>query len=377
MGGGVSSVRCARTLRRAGFTGSILIVGAEPVAPYNRPPLSKELLRAELPDEMVAAEPPTWYERRDIDLITGSVVDRLDLETRTAALDDGSTIRFVRCLLATGAEPITLPIPGAEHGMLLRTLADARALRARALAAPAGARVVVVGGGFIGVEVASGLAALGLSPIVVERSPALWAGLFGEELATWGREHLAEAGVEIMLGTSVTRLEPDAAWVGEERVEAAFAVVGIGVRPRVELGSAAGLAEDDGITTDREGRSSHPAIWAAGDVARSDGLRVEHWHAARESGERAALSMLGQPVPRIRPPWLFSEVGGTSVDVIGVARDWDEERWVRPGEVLAYLAGGRTVQLAIIASALDPGLARDLVGAGASVMGLEERLTAS
>lgn len=374
VGGGVASVRCARALRRAGFDGSVLLVGGEPILPYNRPPLSKELLRDDLPDDLVSAEPASWYERRRIGVRLGTRVSVLDPSDRLATLDDGSTIRYERCLVATGAEPMTLPVPGGEHGITLRTLADARRLRARALAAPAGARVVVVGGGFIGVEVASGLAVLGLRPLVVERAGSLWAGALGEQLAEWGRSRLAEAGVEVRLGAGVTRLEPDAAWIGDERIDVALTVVGVGVWPRVELARAAGLAEDDGIVTDLEQRTNRAGVWAAGDVARSDGLRVEHWHAARESGERAAHSMLGEPVPPPRPPWLFTEVGGTPLDLIGVASDWDEERWVRPGSVLAFVAGETVVQLAAIGSAVDPGAARDAVAAGVTVPELEALL---
>ena len=374
VGGGVASVRCARTLRRHGFDGSILIVGAEPFAPYNRPPLSKELLRHDLDDELVLAEPLAWYERRRIALRIATRVERLDPSSGLASLSDGSTIGFERCLIATGAEPIPLSVPGAEHVLELRTLADAHRLRDRARSVPAGARVVVVGGGFIGVEVASALAALGLRPLIVERTAALWSGSLGTELAGWGREHLAAAGVESRFGATVTRVDADAAWVGEERIASAFTVAGIGVRPRVELGRDAGLAEDDGITTDATQRTSHPSVWAAGDAARSDGQRVEHWHAAREAGERAALSMLGRPVPPPPPTWFFSEVAGTPLDIVGAATEWDEERWIRDGAVLAHLAAGRIARLMVIDSALDPAAARDLVAAHAPTEAVGEAM---
>jgi NADPH-dependent 2,4-dienoyl-CoA reductase/sulfur reductase-like enzyme len=374
VGGGVASVRCARTLRRHGFDGSILIVGSEPAAPYNRPPLSKELLREDLDDDLVLAEPLAWYERRRIALRTGTRVERLDPSAGIASLSDGSTVGFERCLIATGAEPIRLRVPGAQHALELRTLADAHRLRDRARAAPAGARVAVIGGGFIGVEVASGLAALGLRPLILEREGALWSGSLGAELDAWGRERLAAAGVEARFGAEATRLEAEAVWVGGERLEAAFAVVGIGVRPRVDVARDAGLAEDGGITTDAMQRTSHPSVWAAGDMARSDGQRVEHWHAAREAGERAALSMLDLPVPPVPPPWFFTEVGGTSLDVIGTAADWDEERWIGDRAVLAHLADGRIARLIIIGSALDPAMARELVAAGATAEGVEEAL---
>ena len=160
IGGGVASVRCARTLRREGFQGRIALVGDEPSLPYNRPPLSKELLRGDLPDDLVLAEPERWYERRSVELLSGRSVVALDLDAHEAMLDDGSTIGFERCLIATGARPRELNIEGGEGTLLLRTLADARSIRARAIDAGVEAQVIVIGGGFIGVEVASSLAAL-------------------------------------------------------------------------------------------------------------------------------------------------------------------------------------------------------------------------
>lgn len=371
IGGGVASVRCARTLRRRGFNGSILLVGSEAHHPYNRPPLSKELLRDDLPDELVLAEPMTFYARRDVEPWLGVAVTELDAEARTATLNDGRRIRFDRCLLATGAGPRRLSIEGGDRAIVLRTLDDARRLRRAAVDVGPGAAVTVIGGGFIGVEVASGLAALGLRPTIVEMTGSLWGGLLGTKLAEWGAARLEEAGVRLRLGAAVIRLTEGMAWIGDERLEHAFAVAGIGVTPRVELAQRAGLEVGDGIITDAAQRTSHPAIWAAGDVARVDGRRVEHWHAAREAGERAALSMLGLPVQRPRAPWVFSEVGGVSLDVIGDARAWEEERWMVDGSVLAYVNRGRVVQLAIIGSALDPGPARELVEGEASVNELE------
>ncbi len=374
VGGGVASVRCARALRRNGFTGSILLVGLEPDIPYNRPPLSKELLRDDLPDELVMAEPASWYARRSVSLRTGTTVVELDPDAHVANLDDGSSIGFAQCLIATGAEPRTLPIDGGEQAILLRTLSDARRLRAAAVAAGEGAPVTVIGGGFIGVEVASALASLGLRPTVVEMADALWGGALGARLAEWGAAQLEAAGVQLRLNAAVTRLDADSAWIGDEGLPHELAIAGIGVIPRVDLARRAGLEVDDGIVTDPQQRTSHPAVWAAGDVARFGLRRVEHWHSARESGERAALSMLGLPVPPPPAPWLFTEVAGIPLDVIGAADEWDEERWVRDASVLAYLQNGRIVQLAVIDSALDPGSARRLVEANASVRELQETL---
>lgn len=374
IGGGVASARCARTLRRNGFDGSILLLGAEEPLPYNRPPLSKELLRDDLPDELVLAEPESFYARRNVALRLGTNVEALDPDARTVTLEDGSRIEFGQCLLGTGAEPRALPVAGAEIALLLRTLTDARRLRAAALAAGGGAPVTVVGGGLIGVEVASALAALGLRPTIVEMTAHLWGGMLGAELATWGAARLAEAGVAVRHGTAVTRLDADSAWITDERLPHAFVVAGIGVRPRVELGQGAGLATDDGILTDPMQRTSHPAIWAAGDVARTGARRMEHWHAAREAGERAALSMLGLPVPPNRAAWTFTEVAGVTVDVFGDAVASDDERWIVESGAIARTRADRLMQLIVIGSAIPPEDARRLVEQRPRLADLRETL---
>ncbi|MDQ3689102.1 MAG: NAD(P)/FAD-dependent oxidoreductase, partial [Chloroflexota bacterium] len=235
-----------------------------------------------------------------------------------------------------------------------------------ALAAP-GAPVAIVGGGFIGLEVASSLAELGLRPTVIEMAPTLWSGGLGTDLGAWAGDRLREAGVVLRLASSVTRLADGAVWVGDERIPAAFVVAGIGVRPRDALGVSAGLVTGDGIVVDDQQRTSHPAIWAAGDVARVSGRRVEHWHAAREAGERAALSMLGLPVSPPPPPWVFSEIGGATLDLIGVLDAWEAQRWLIESRLLAYLAADRVVGLASMDGLLAPETARDLVAAAASV----------
>ena len=369
VGGGVASARCARALRRNGFDGSILLVGEEDPAPYNRPPLSKELLREDLSLELLAAEPPSWYARRSIELLTGARVEGLDPAGQVATLAGGAAIRFERLLLATGAEVRQLAIPGAEGALTLRITDDATRLRGAAVAAGAGAPVVIVGGGFIGLEVASSLASIGLRPTVVERAPVLWAGTLGRELDRWATSRLARAGVDLRLGAQITKIADRAAWIGDERLDAAFVVVGIGVLPRIALAVEAGLRTDDGVVVDLEQRTSHPAIWAAGDVARIDGhARIEHWHAAREAGERAALSILGLSVPAPPAPWVFSEIGGASLDMFGAAAGWEDEMWLDDTRTaLAYVRAGRIVGLAGIEGAIAPDVARRLVEAGATL----------
>ena len=367
IGGGVASVRCARALRRHGFAGSVLLVGDEGRAPYNRPPLSKELLRDDLPDDLLAAEPDSWYARHAVELRTDAPVAAIDGDARRATFADGERVGFERCLVATGAGLRNLQAPGGGDALMLRTADDARRLRDTAMAAPRGAPVVVVGGGFIGLEVASALALLGLRPTVVEMETSLWGGALGTSLAAWAGRRLADFGVELRLASMVSGLADGAVWVGRERLPAAFVVAGIGVLPRDALAVEAGIATADGILVGPDQRTSHPAVWAAGDVARVDGRRVEHWHAAREAGERAALSMLGMEVPPPPAAWVFSEIAGTMVDVIGAVDGWEEERWLHLDRLLVYLDAGRVVGLASIGGSLPVEVGRRLVASGATV----------
>ncbi len=373
IGGGVAAVRCARTLRRRGFAGSILLVGDEPMLPYNRPPLSKELLRDDLPDELVLAEPESWYERRLVDLRLGTRVERLEAADRRAVLDDGTVVAFGQCLLATGAEPRRLPIPGADRALVLRTIADARRLGA---AATPGKAAVIVGGGFIGVEVASSLAARGVRVVIAELADALWGGAFGADLSSWARARLEDAGVVVRTGAAATAIDEHGIHLGDERIDAGVVLVAAGVTPRTELAAEAGLDVDEGIVTDALHRTSAPSVFAAGDVARVAGARVEHWHAAREGGERTALAMVGEPIPAARAPWVFSEVAGHQLDVVGSATDANQIRRIGDDErfALAYVSGNVVEQVAIVDAAVPVDEARALVERGASLEDLERAL---
>jgi NADPH-dependent 2,4-dienoyl-CoA reductase/sulfur reductase-like enzyme len=230
------------------------------------------------------------------------------------------------------------------------------------VAAGADAPVVVVGTGFVGVEVASSLAHLGLRPTVVGRRDRLWSGALGSLIAAWAMEALAGVGVSVRLEAAVTRIDRRAVWIGEQRLKAALVVAGIGVRPRVELAVSAGLNVHDGVVADAGHRSSHPSVWAAGDVARRDGSRIEHWHAAREGGERAARSMLGLDLGPERAPWVFSEVAGTMLDIVGSTDGgWDEERWLVDARVAAQAHQGRVVQVISLDSAMSVAAMRQAV----------------
>jgi NADPH-dependent 2,4-dienoyl-CoA reductase/sulfur reductase-like enzyme len=367
VGGGVAAARCARTLRRRGFSGSVLLVSDERVPPYNRPPLSKELLQVDLPAELALAEPLSWYERQRVELKLGTQVTSLDAEHRLASLGDGSSVGFRHCLIATGAAPRRPRIPGAEHALLLRTLGDSRAIRDRAVP---GSRAVVIGGGFIGVEAAGSMASRGVVVAVVEVADALWGGALGPEVSAWAAERLGAAGVELRLGAACESVRPDGVGLVGERLPADLIVAGVGVAPRTQLAAAAGLRVEDGIVVDEGGWTSAEGILAAGDVARPEGgPRVEHWHAAREAGERAALSILGEPLPPRRAPWVFSEFAGAKLDVVGWAQRWDEI--VTPPGVVGYVVAGVVVQLAVLDAAVPIEDARALVEGNPSVTDLE------
>ena len=224
----------------------------------------------------------------------------------------------------------------------------------------AGTQAVVIGGGFIGVEVASSLAARGVTVTVVEVAGALWAGALGEPLSDWAREQLSAAGVDVRLNATCESVTADGVRLAGEQLPADLVVAGVGVVPRVDLAAAAGLDVDDGVLVDEGQRTSAAGILAAGDMARPrDGMRIEHWHAAREGGERAALAMLDQPLPPRRAPWFFSEVAGITLDVLGMATAWDEIV-AMPG-LFAYVTDGRVVQLAVIDGSVEVEAARRLV----------------
>jgi 3-phenylpropionate/trans-cinnamate dioxygenase ferredoxin reductase subunit len=346
VGGGVAAARCARTLRRGGFAGTITLVGEEPTPPYNRPPLSKELLRDEVPDELVLAEPVSWYERRGVELRLGVPVTALDPGARVVELGDGTRLHYDSCLLATGAAARAPAFPA--H--VLRTLADAGALRDAAIA---GRRATVVGGGFIGVEVAGSLAARGVAVRLLCGGSLLWGGAFGAATSAWAAAALERAGVDVRFGP----VAPDGPGFGATDL----VVAGIGVDPRVELATAAGLEVDDGIVVDGSQATSSPGVFAAGDAARQRHLpRVEHWHAAREAGERAGLAMLGPVVPPPRAPWVFSEFADAKLDAVGWPAPDAVEIEAAPG-VIGFVRDGALVQVVLLDGRLPVDPVRALI----------------
>jgi 3-phenylpropionate/trans-cinnamate dioxygenase ferredoxin reductase subunit len=334
VGGGLTGATAALTLRREGFDGPVTLIGTEPHAPYERPPLSKTFLRGESPFDTALVEPEPTYAERDIDLREGSTVVALDLQSRTVALADGEAIPFDRLLLATGARNRRFPIPGLDlPGVLaLRTVEEASAIRA---AAARGARAVIAGMGFIGSEVAASLRTMGLEVTTVDGGPVPLARVFGESvgsvLASIHRDH----GVRMVFGDRVAALEGGdrverVVTANGERLDCDLAVVGLGVEPVVELGVEAGLAVSNGIDVDERCRTSAPGVFAAGDVANhwhpvfGRSIRVEHWQHAIRHGRAAALNMLGRDAPYAEIHWFWSEQYDRRIEYAGFHTEWDD-----------------------------------------------------
>jgi 3-phenylpropionate/trans-cinnamate dioxygenase ferredoxin reductase subunit len=333
VGASLAGAKAAETLRAEGFDGRLLLVGAEEERPYERPPLSKDYLRGELEREKVYVHPEGFYADHDIELRFGRTAVSLNTADRELALDDGERLRYDRLLLATGAEPRSLSIPGAQlDGVVyLRSVADCDALRRRL---DRGGAVVVIGAGWIGSEVAASARQRGLEVTVVEPLTVPLERVLGGEVGAVYRDVHLDHGVQMLLGTGVEAFDGGTA---VERVrtsdgralECDFVVVGVGVQPRTGLAAQAGLAVDNGIVVDEHLRTSAPGVFAAGDVANAhhpfygEPIRVEHWANALHQGPVAARAMLGQPGAYDRLPYFFSDQYDVGMEYAGFARAWD------------------------------------------------------
>jgi 3-phenylpropionate/trans-cinnamate dioxygenase ferredoxin reductase component len=333
VGASLAGAKAAETLREEGFGGRIILVGAEDERPYERPPLSKDYLRGEVGREKVYVHPEGFYADHAIELRLGRTAVSLDSAGSELALDDGEQLRYDRLLLATGAEPRRLAIPGAElDGVLyLRSVNDSDALRERL---DRGGRVVVVGSGWIGSEVAASARQRGLEVTVVDPAAVPLERVLGAEVGAIFRDVHMEHGVEMLLGTGVEAFEGDGA---VERVRTSdgrtlacdFVVVGVGVEPRIQLARQARIAVDNGVLVDDQFQTSLPGVFAAGDVANAhhpfygEAIRVEHWANALNQGPAAARNMLGQAVAYERLPYFFSDQYDLGMEYSGFARAWD------------------------------------------------------
>jgi 3-phenylpropionate/trans-cinnamate dioxygenase ferredoxin reductase subunit len=357
VGASLAGAKAAEELRHQGFDERVVLLGSEAERPYERPPLTKDYLRGESPRDKAYVHEDGFYEKHEIELETGTTVAAIDPGASRLTLDDGRELRFDRLLLATGAEPRRIPVAGADLGGIhyLRTLADCDVLRERV---DVGARVVVVGAGWIGSEFAASARQRSLDVTIVDPLTLPNERIFGTEIGAFYRDLHARHGIELVLDEGVESFEGNGA-VARVRtsagrvIECDFAVVGIGVAPRVELAQQAGLAVDNGVVVNDNLQTSAPNVFAAGDVARAwhpfyeEQIRVEHWANALNQGPAAAQAMLGEPVSYDRIPYFYSDQYDAGMEYSGHAPKWDEVviRGDRDaGEFVAFwLKDGRVV----------------------------------
>jgi 3-phenylpropionate/trans-cinnamate dioxygenase ferredoxin reductase subunit len=329
VGGGLAGAKAAEALREEGFDGRVVLLGEEDVAPYERPPLSKDYLQGGAGRDAIWAEEEGWYQAHDVELRTSTKVSELALSSSEVVLDGGERIGFDQLLLATGSAAKRLPIPGAEldHVHVLRTVHDSDTLRE---ALQPGVRVVVIGAGWIGCEVSASAKLRGAEVTMVAPETVPLERVLGPEVGLIYREVHASHGVELVLGTGVEAIEPSGVRTSDGRVHAAdLVVVGVGAAPRLELAGAAGLDVEDGVLTDDRLRTSAPNVFAAGDIASAqhpilgERIRVEHWGTALEQGPAAARNMLGRDLPYDRIPYFFSDQFDTGMEYAGYAPSYD------------------------------------------------------
>ena len=342
VGAGLAGARAAETLRAEGFDGRVVLFGAEAHLPYERPALSKGYLQGTA--EVPFVHPAEWYAQQDVDLRLGTRVTALDAAAHEVETADGDRLRYTKLLLTTGSSVRRL-----ADAVTLRTLDDSDRLRA---ALRPGARVVIVGAGWIGLEVAAAARVAGAEVTVLEQAPApLLAALGPEMAAVFARLHV-EHGVDLRCGVTVRAVKSDAVLLDDETVPADLVVAGIGVTPDVDLARAAGLAVDNGVVVDEHLRSSAPDVWAAGDVANAyhpfagRHVRVEHWANALHQPVVAAQAMLGKDAVYDRLPYFFTDqydlgmeytgFGGGEVVVRGDEREF-VAFWLRDGRLTAAM----------------------------------------
>ena len=335
IGAGHASGQLVDSLRREGHEGSITLVGEEPHLPYQRPPLSKKYLTGELPVERVLFRPAAVYEKNDVTLKLGVRAESIDRESQSVLLSDGTTLAWDGLALTTGARVMKLPVEGADlDGVCyLRTLADVDALRERC---EPGGNLVIVGGGYIGLEVAASGRKLGMNVTVVEMAPRVMSRVVAEEVSAFYQGLHAQNGVDIQCEKQVAAIEGDGTQVtgvttaDGSVIPADVVVIGIGVRPNVELAQEAGLECSNGIVVDDCARTQDPRIVAAGDCTfhpnaiYGRSLRLESVHNALEQARCAAASLCGASKPYDQVPWFWSDQYDVKLQIAGVCQGYDD-----------------------------------------------------
>jgi len=324
VGGGLAAARTAEQLRRSEYTGRITIVSDEVHLPYDRPPLSKEVLRKEVDD--VALTPREWYDEKDITLRLGSAATGLDTAGQTVTLDDGTVLGYDELVIATGLVPRRIPaFPDLEGIRVLRSFDESMALRSHASAAR---HAVVVGAGFIGCEVAASLRSLGVDVVLVEPQPTPLASVLGEQIGELVARLHRDEGVDVRLGVGVAEVRGQGhvdtvVLTDGTELTADLVVVGIGSRPATEWLEGSGIEVDNGVICDEAGRTSAPNVWALGDVASwrdatGHQARVEHWSNVADQARVVVPALLGQDVPtNVVVPYFWSDQYDVKIQCLG------------------------------------------------------------
>ncbi|MFF4817201.1 NAD(P)/FAD-dependent oxidoreductase [Kitasatospora sp. NPDC001309] len=361
VGASLGGAKAAEALRGAGYRGGIVLIGEEHERPYERPPLSKGYLLGKEAREKLHVHPPQWYAEHDVTLRLGTPVVAIDPAARTVTLADDGEIGYHKLLLTTGSAPRRLPVPGADQdGVLhLRRVEDSD--RIKAVLRP-GARITVVGAGWIGLEVAAAARAAGAEVTVLESLELPLLRVLGREVAQVFADLHRDHGVDLRFGVQVAELTgADGTVSGVKLADgtelaADAVVVGIGISPATALAEAAGLEVDNGVKTDQHLRTSDPDVYAAGDVANAyhplfdRHLRVEHWANALNQPQTAARALLGQPdAVYDRVPYFFSDQYDLGLEYVGYAEPGGYDRVVFRGDVAGrefiafWLSGGRVL----------------------------------
>ncbi len=388
----MASAHCAAELRRRDAEGSVLLIGREPEPPYERPPISKEYLRGEAERADAYVKPPTWYEENGVELLTGRNVMSLDPRARTAKVQGGEEVAFDRALIATGAIVNILRVEGAENEGIhyLRAFGNSDAIRAEAEGAE---HVVLIGGSYIGTEVAASLTAKGVRCSILTMEEVALSRSFGADAGRWFQQKLEANGVQFHGGEELEAFE------GDGRVKAVVAksgltiecdavVVGAGVRPDAMLAQRAGIEVDGAIVCDSKLQTSADGIYAAGDCCSYDSvvhgrrIHVEHWDVAMQQGIHAAGNMLGEDRDFEVVPYFFSDLADwASLEYVGPAQDWDEEVWRGSREdaefSVWYLKDGRVAGALSVGRSEDLAEARRMLADRVDVTAARERLADS
>jgi 3-phenylpropionate/trans-cinnamate dioxygenase ferredoxin reductase component len=332
IGAGLTGAKAAQTLREEGFDGQIILIGAEPERPYERPPLSKAYLTGTADRTTLDVHDPGWYAEHSVELLLDHRVTALDHTAHQVEFEDGERLRYAKLLIATGATPRRLAIPGADLDGVhhLRSIADSERLRE---GIRGGGKVVVVGAGWIGLETAAAARGYGCQVTVIEPQPAPLQAALGPEMGGFFAGVHRRHGVDLRLGRGVTAVHGNQhvrAVLTDDGTEipADLVIVGVGARPATELAQHAGLAVDNGVLVDEYLRTTDPDVFAAGDVARSfhprygTRIRVEHWANARSGGPAAARNMLGRGIAHDPIPYFFTDQYNIGMEYAG---------WFPPG----------------------------------------------